>query len=219
MPLNKIKIALADDHKLFRDGIASLLRDFDELSVSFEVSNGLELFDELLKRKRPVDVLLLDVEMPKMDGFEVLKKLKKTNPEIKTLILTMHNEDEIIYGLVELGAKGFLQKSADIEEVVDAIHSLHANELYFNEEISKRVMQKLVKKEHIKRVSINKALSEREKEVIVLICRECTTKEIAENLCISERTVDSHKKHIFEKTNSKNVAGVALYAMRTGIFE
>lgn len=218
MPL-KIKIAIADDHKLFREGLAALLESFEELTVSIIVSNGNELFEELLKRKRPIDVLLLDVEMPEMDGIEVLKKLKATKSSIKPLILTMHNEDELIYGLVEQGARGFLQKSSDIEEVVDAIYKLQNDELYFNNEISKRVIQKLVKKEYIKRLEINKTLSEREKEIIRLICHEFTTKEIAEKLFLSERTIETHKQNIFDKTNSKNSVGLAVYAMRTGLIE
>ncbi len=216
---NKIKIAIADDHKLFRDGMAALLKNYDELSISIVASNGNELFHELLKRKRPIDILILDVEMPEMDGFEVLRKLRVIHSEIKPLILTMHNEDELIYGLVELGAKGLLQKSADIEQVVDAIYSLHNNELYFNEDISKRVLKKLVKKEHIKRLDVNKNLSEREKEIIRLICYEFTNKEIADKLFLSERTIENHKQNIFEKTRSKNSAGLAVYAMRTGIVE
>ncbi len=216
---NKIRIAITDDHKLFRDGIAALLSAYDELSVCIVASNGVELFRELLERKRPIDVLVLDVEMPEMDGFEVLRKLKATHSEIKPLILTMHNEDELIYGLVELGAKGLLQKSADIEQVVDAIYSLHNNELYFNEDVSKRVIRKLVKKEHIKRISINQCLTEREKDIIRLICHEFTTKEIADKLFLSERTIETHKQNIFEKTKSKNAVGLAIYAMRTGIVE
>lgn len=216
---SKIKIAIADDHKLFRDGIAALLSGYDELSVSIVASNGVELFHELLKRKRPIDILVLDVEMPEMDGFEVLKRLKATHSEIKPLILTMHNEDELIYGLVELGAKGLLQKSADIEQVVDAIYSLYNNELYFNEDISKRVIRKLVKKEHIKRISVSEYLTDREKDIIRLICHEFTTKEIADKLFLSERTIETHKQNIFEKTKSKNAVGLAIYAMRTGIVE
>lgn len=216
---NKIKIAITDDHKLFRDGMAALLKSYEELSVGIVACNGAELFDEILRRKRPIDVLILDVEMPIMDGFEVLKKLRAIHSDIKPLILTMHSEDELIYSLVELGAKGFLPKSADIEQVVDAIYSLHNNELYFNDDISKRVLKKLVKKEHIKRIDINKALTDREMEIIRLICHEFTTKEIAEKLFLSERTIENHKQTIFDKTRSKNSAGLAVYAMRTGIVE
>lgn len=216
---SKIRIAVVDDHTLFRDGIANLLSTFEELSVVVVAGNGIEFFHELLKRKRPIDVLLLDVDMPEMDGFEVLKKLRATNSEIKPLILTQHNDDELIYGLVELGAKGFLHKSADIEQVVDAIYSLHSNELYFNSDISKRVIRKLVKKDHIKRIGINTSLTEKEKEIIRLICHEFTTKEIAEKLFLSERTIETHRQQIFEKTKSKNAVGLAVYAMRTGIVE
>ncbi len=216
---NRINIAIVDDHKLFRDGISGLLSNYNELTVNITAANGVEFFEELKKRKTPIDILILDVEMPEMDGFEVLRRLKTVDPDIKPLILTQHSEDELIFGLVELGAKGLLHKSADIEEVVDAIHVLEKNELYFNEDISKRVIRKLVKKEHIKRMNANSSLTEREKEIIRLICNEYTTKEIAGKLFLSERTVDAHRQHIFEKTKSKNAVGLAVYAMRTGIVE
>lgn len=216
---NRINIAIVDDHKLFRDGISGLLSNYDELTVNITAANGVEFFEELKKIKTPIDILILDVEMPEMDGFEVLRRLKTVDPDIKPLILTQHSEDELIFGLVELGAKGLLHKSADIEEVVDAIHMLEKNELYFNEDISKRVIRKLVKKEHIKRMNANSSLTEREKEIIRLICNEYTTKEIASKLFLSERTVDAHRQHIFEKTKSKNAVGLAVYAMRTGIVE
>jgi two-component system response regulator DegU len=219
MPNTKIRLAVVDDHKLFRDGMVSLLSRYEELSVVIEASNGVELFNELLRRKRSVDVVILDVEMPEMDGVAVLKKLKDTKSEIKPLVLTMYNEDELIYRLVQFGARGLVLKGADIEDVVDAIHSLYANELYFNEDVSKRVMHKLVKKEHIRRIGISSTLSEREKEIIKLICEGLTGKEIADRLFISLRTVNKHKEFIFEKTKSKNTAGVALYAIRTGIVE
>ncbi|MGE0567081.1 MAG: response regulator [Bacteroidia bacterium] len=217
--MHRIKIAVVDDHKLFRDGMKALLKDYEDLHVVFEASNGKELFDELLKRKRPLDIIILDVEMPVMDGFEVLKKLKTCYPEIMPLVVTMHNEDHLIFELVELGAKGLLLKSADIEQVVDAIYNLKAGELYFNDEISQRVIKKLVKKEHIKRSPFNPLLSEREKMIILLICEQCTNKEIGDRLFISERTVETHKRNIFEKTKSKNSAGVVLYAVRTGLIE
>jgi DNA-binding NarL/FixJ family response regulator len=216
---NKIKIAIVDDHKLFRDGIATLLSSFPDLSISIVAGNGREFFAELLTKKRPIDILILDVEMPEMDGIEVLKKLKDTQSDIKPLLLTQHSEDELVYGLVELGAKGLLHKSADIEDVVDAIYSLKNNELYFNDEVSKLVLRKLVKKEHIKRIGINKNLTEKEKEIIRLICHEFTTKEIADKLFLSERTIETHRQNIFEKTRSKNAVGLAVYAMRTGIVE
>jgi DNA-binding NarL/FixJ family response regulator len=218
-PQVKIRLAVVDDHKLFIEGIVGLLKSYDELTVNFTAGNGIEFFEELLKRKRPIDIVLLDMQMPGMDGLAVLRRLKVTNPEIKPLVLTMHNEDELIYEMVELGALGLLPKTADIEEVVNAIFSVYNNELYFNDEVSQRVIKKLVKKEKIKRINVNEGLSYREKEIIKLICNEYTAREIAEKLFISERTIDAHKTSIFEKTKTKNTAGLVMYAFRTGIVE
>jgi len=218
MPKTKIKLAVVDDHALFRNGLIGLLSDYKKLLVELEAENGIDFFKQL-KRKNQVDVIILDLQMPEMDGFAVLKKLKISNPEIKVLVLTMHNEDEIIYELIELGAKGFLPKSAEIEEVVDAIHCIYDNDLYFNEEVSKKVIKKLAKKQKAKKTILSEALTNREKEIMKMICDEYTIKEIADKLFISDRTVDSHKKNIFEKTNTKNTAGIVMYSVRTGIVE
>jgi two-component system response regulator DegU len=217
MNSNIIRLAIVDDHKLFRDGIAGLLGAYKDLYIDFKVANGIDFFEELDKRNDSIDVVLLDLEMPEMDGLAVLRKLKETNSKILPLIVTMHNEDEIIYELVELGAKGLLAKNADIEEVVEAIRIVYDNELYFNEDVSKILIKRIVKKEQVKSIVPNKALTEREKEIIRLICNELTIKEIAEELSISERTVDTHKTKIFEKTKTRNSAGIVMYAVKTGI--
>ena len=215
----KIKIAIVDDHKLFREGLAALLKDYEELSILFEACNGADFFEKLKTCKKDIDVLVLDVEMPEMDGLQVLKKLKVSSPGIRTLVLTMHNEDELIYELVESGAKGFLQKNADIEEVVNAIHKIAGKELYFNEDISIRVLKRMVRKEDIKAHKVYEGISERERQIIKLMCNEFTTTEIAEQLSLSERTVETHRKHIIKKLRVKNLAGVVMYAMKTGIVD
>lgn len=213
----KIKIGLVDDQLLFRKGLRALIEDYKHIDIKLEAANGIEFFEELKKITEDIDVLILDVEMPEMDGLEVLKILQIKSPRIKTLVLTMHNEDELIYGLVKLGAKGFLPKNADIEEVIDAIDTLFINELYFSEEISKILIKNVVKKVDPKLTYTLSPLTEREKEIIKLICNEKSSKEIADALFISTRTVNSHKANIFEKTKAKNSAGLVIYAMRNGI--
>jgi DNA-binding NarL/FixJ family response regulator len=215
----KIRIGLVDDQLLFRKGLRALLEDYKHINIKLEAANGVEFFEELKKIKEGIDVLVLDVEMPEMDGLEVLKILQIKSPRIKTLVLTMHNEDELIYGLVKLGAKGFLPKNAEIEEVLDAIDTLFVNELYFSEDISKVLIKNVVKKQGPKLPLSLSPLTEREKEIIKLVCEEKSTKEIADSLFISERTVNSHKTNIFEKTKSKNSAGIVMYAIRNGIID
>lgn len=213
----KIRFAIVDDHKLFREGIASLLRAYKDLSIIFSASNGIDFLSELSNKENEINIVLLDLEMPQMDGFAVLKKLKELKTGIKAIILTMHNEDELIYDLIKLGAKGLLSKNANIKEVVDAIRLVNNDELYFNEEVSKLLIQRIAKNEKVSSAIPDSSLSEREKEIIRLICNEFTIKEIADKLFISERTVDTHKRNIFEKTKTKNSAGIVMYAVRTGL--
>ncbi len=215
--LNIIKVGIVDDQLLFRKGLISLLEEVKNLSICLEAANGVQFFEILKKNKNAVDVLVLDVEMPEMDGLEVLKILKLKDSNIKVLVLTTHNEDALIYELVKLGAMGFLPKNADIDEVILAIETLNRNELYFNEHISKMVIKKVIKREENKYTFDPLHITEREKDIIKLICEEKSTKQIADILCISERTVNTHKSNIFEKTKAKNSAGVVMFAVRNGI--
>lgn len=216
---NKIKIGIVDDQLLFRKGLISLFDDLQKFDIILEAENGLDFFERLKLLTSEIDVLILDIEMPKMDGLEVLSILKSSFPKIKTLVLTMHNEDELIYELIKLGAKGFLPKNADVDEVVSAIVVINTGELYFNENVSKILIRRVIQKEGKKGVTFNVSLTEREKEIIVLICNEKATKQIADILLISERTVNSHKSNIFKKTKSINSAGVVIYALRNGIID
>jgi len=204
-----IKVGLVDDQPLFRAGIHSLLKDFDNLQVMLEASNGKELFDQL-KRQKP-HVILLDIEMPEMNGIETTIQLKEKYPEIKIIILTMHNEEEFIFDLMTKGAHGFLPKDKSVEEVVDAIYAVMEKGKYYNEE----VMDIMVKgsKGLVRNLQLN-SLTEREIEIIKMICKQKTNKEIGEKLGVSMRTIENHRTTILVKTNTKNVAGIVMYALK-----
>lgn len=210
-----IKIAVVDDQCLFRSGLISLIKEFAELDVIIEASNGNDLIREVAKQKP--DVILLDVEMPVMNGFETTEYLKKNHPEIKILILTMYNDDEIILHLISKGAHGFLLKNNNIEVIVDAIHAVIENGYYFNDSVSKSMVKGLVSNKKIKPHFKAVSLSEREIEVVKLISKEHTNKEIADKLFISVRTVDGHRERILGKIKARNTAGIVMYAVKNDL--
>jgi DNA-binding NarL/FixJ family response regulator len=212
-----IKLAVADDQQLFRKGLVSLIDEFDDLSVVIEASNGKDLLEKL-KVKTP-DVILLDFEMPEMDGIEATDIIRKKYPGIKILILTLHNEEEIILHLVEKGAHGFLLKDNPIDVVVDAIYAVIDNGYFFNDRVSKAMVNGLVRNQQIRPNFVRADLSTREIEVLKLICKEHTNKEIAEKLFISVRTVDGHREKILYKTKARNVVGMVMYAMKHGLLD
>lgn len=213
----KITIAVVDDQYLFRQGMISLLKEFDDLAVITEASNGKELLEKM-KLKLP-DIVLLDLEMPVMDGIETTIAIKHRYPKVKIIILTMHTDDEFIVHLLEKGASGFLPKDKDIEVVVDAIHSIMENGYYFDEHISKAMVKDLVKTKKVNPSFTTKHLSEKEILIINLICGENTNKEIADKLGVSTRTIDSHRENILIKTGSKNTAGIVMYAVKHNLLD
>lgn len=209
----KVKIAVVDDHLLFRTGIVSLLKDYDNLDVLFQASNGLELL-EAVKKNMP-DVVLLDIQMPEMDGIRATVSLKELYPEIKIIILTMHNGDEFIFDLMSKGANGFIPKDRSLDVLVEAIYSVMEKGYYYNDQITNALLNG--NNEHLKVTEAENPsdLTDRECEIVRLICAQKSIKEIAEILEISPRTVDTHKNNIFMKTGAKNIIGVALYAVQS----
>lgn len=213
-----IKIALVDDHKLFRSGMRALLGAFDNLEVVMEAGNGQEFLDQL-KDHRP-DVVLMDLEMPVLDGMETIKILKEKYPDVKAIIVSMHDEEKFIVHLMELGARGYLLKNSNPEDIENAVRSVAETGYYFSEMVSRLMLHGLVKKENLKPSFNNKeALTSREIEVVKLICKEHTTPEMAEILFISPRTVDGHRNNIMDKTGARNIAGIVVYAMKNGLYE
>ncbi len=216
MSSRKINIAVVDDQQLFRQGMISLLREFKDLNIMFEAGNGEELMEKLKAQPHP-EVILLDIEMPEMDGLEATAQLKLKHPEIKVIILTMHDEEEMIIHLIEAGAHGFLPKNEDIEHVVDAIYAVHENGYYFNDKISRAMVNGLVSSKKIHPHFRATELSKRELEVLELICKEYTSSEIGEKVGLSARTVDNHRLNILKKIGARNTVGMVMYAMKKGL--
>jgi DNA-binding NarL/FixJ family response regulator len=212
--MEKIKIIIADDHQLFRNGLKILLNAFPEFEVVGEASNG-EEFIKLLK-STTADVALMDINMPEMDGIEATRKGIKLCPDIDIIALSMYGEEEYYYKMVDAGAKGFLVKDSDISEVKEAILTIRKGGSYFSQELLYHVIQK-IKHRELESKSAN--LSKREKEILFKICEGLSNQEIAETLFISKRTVDKHRANLLGKTNSKNTASLILFAIRNKLIE
>ena len=211
-----IKLALADDQNLFRKGMSMLLRELDGMEVTLECANGKDLLKAIAVV--PVDIVLLDLEMPVMDGVETMKRMRTDHPDVKVLVLSMHSEEKFIVHLMELGANGYLLKTAEATEVENAIRSVAESGYYFSDMVSQVMLQGLVKKDKVRPYfNVIDPLSEREIEVLKLICAEKTTPEIAEQLFLSPRTVEGHRNNILLKTGARNVAGLVVFAMTNGI--
>ena len=212
--MDKIRIIIADDHQLFRNGLKILLNAFPEFEVVGEASNGAE-FLSLLKNTK-ADIALMDINMHEMDGIEATRKGLKINPEINIIALSMYGEEEYYYKMVDAGAKGFLLKDSDISEVKEAIVTVKKGGSYFSQELLYHVIQKIKHREH---ESKSANLSKREKEILFKICEGFSNQEIAETLFISKRTVDKHRANLLGKTNSKNTASLILFAIRNKLIE
>jgi len=207
--MKKIKVFLVDDHKLFRHGLSLLMENENGIMITGEAENG-EQFCESIENQQP-DVVLMDIEMPVMDGFKATEIACKRFPDLKVISLTMFGEEHYHLKMIEAGAKGFILKNSDIEEVIKAIKTVYNGGTYFSPEILYNVVKNIqeVKKETASPIH----LSQREKEVLELICRGFANTEIASELNISKRTVEKHRSNILEKTQTHNTASLVMYSV------
>jgi DNA-binding NarL/FixJ family response regulator len=224
--IGKINIAVVDDHDLFRSGIIALLKDYEDMAVVMQASNGKEFLKQLnhtvehTKQKQILpDVVLLDIQMPQMNGIDTTVELQLAYPNMKIIILTMHNEEEFIFDLMNKGASGFLAKDKSVDMVVDAIYSVMEKGIYFNQQIIAAIVKGAQNKIKIPKLKEEINLSDRELEIIQLVCEQKTNKEIASLLDLSYRTIESHRKAISLKTSTKNTAGLVLYAIKNNLIK
>ena len=214
----KVTLAVVDDQKLFRDGLVLLLKEYPELDVIIQAVDGKDLLEQLRTKKKP-DIILLDLEMPQMDGIETTILLKKKYPDIRIIILTLYNEEQIVIDMIKKGVNGFIAKDTDIEILVDAIHEVKKTGVYMNNELSK-LMVKRLRTSHKKHPSFNTLeLTKREVDVLSLICKEFTIKEIAAKLNLSPRTVETHRENMMKKMGVRNTAGLVLYTFNNNLLE
>ena len=212
----KIQIAIADDHTLLRNALARLVNSFDGYSVLLEADNGKDLRNKIIKHIIP-DVVVLDVNMPEMDGFETTQWLRKTYPYIKILALSMLSDEKTIIKMFRLGATGYLLKNTDAAELKKALDAVVNKNVYLSEYVSAKLVSGLYTdtEENIKPVLLN----EREKDFLRWVCTELTYKEIAEKMNLSARTVDDYRQSLFNKLKVHSRVGLVMYAIRNGIVE
>lgn len=212
--MEKIRIIIADDHQLFRNGLKILLNAFPDFEITGEASNGEEFLKIL--RNTKAEIALMDINMPEMDGIEATRKGLRLCPDIKIIALSMYGEEEYYYKMVDAGAKGFVLKDSDISEVREAIYAVSKGGSYFSQELLYHVIQKIKHRENESKMA---NLSKREKEILIKICEGLSNQEIADNLFISKRTVDKHRANLLGKTNSKNTASLILFAIKNKLIE
>ncbi|MEM7574765.1 MAG: response regulator transcription factor [Bacteroidota bacterium] len=212
-----IRIALVDDQKLFRSGLKLILNKQANFKVIFEAGDGQQFFERL--NFEPVDLVILDVEMPVMDGMATLARLKADHPAIKVLMLTMHESGRLITHLMQAGANGFLLKDEEPEVVCRAVEQVMRDGMFFRDYVSKALLKgnQRQTKTRSSDALLRPKISERELEVLQLICQEYTSQEIAKKLFISVRTIDGHRRSLQEKTGAKNIAGLVLYAVNNDL--
>lgn len=214
--VNDIKIIIADDHEIFRDGFKLMLSKQKDILLVGEAANGRELV-ELVNEQMP-DLVITDIKMPIMDGIEASKKIAAQFPDMGIIGLLMFDEDDLIIDMLEAGAKGYLLKNANKEQIIEAIKTVYNGDPYYCKTTSNKLTQMIAKSKfnpYRKKEVIE--FSDREQEIIKLVCQELTNKEIADKLFLSSRTVEGHRLKIMEKMNVKNPVGLVVYALKHGL--
>jgi DNA-binding NarL/FixJ family response regulator len=212
---DNLTIVLADDHKLFREGLKVLLSQFSFVKQILEVENGKEFID-LVKKEIFFDIIFMDIEMPIMDGITATKEGLKHNPELKIIALSMYGEEDYYTQMINAGAKGFMLKNSGIDDIEKAINTVINGHNYFSPEILNSLIKSFGKQEEKEKSS---KLTQREEEVLFWICKGLSNQEIADKLYLSKRTVDKHRENLLSKTQAKNTAGLVIYAVKNNIVE
>lgn len=215
--MKKKNILLVDDHKIVRDGIKSMLEDRAEYHIAAEADSGKQAL-ELLKELK-VDLIIMDISMPEMDGICCTNLIKSQNKDANILILTMLNEEQHIRTLIEAGAKGYILKNSGKEELIKAIEATINSENYFSDAVTRIMMMDLVNRSQLKLKKNHIPITDRELDILGLILKEYTNQEIADKLFISVRTVDAHRRNMLEKIGARNTAGLVKYALEHKLLE
>ncbi|MCD4698644.1 MAG: response regulator transcription factor [Bacteroidales bacterium] len=204
-----IRVLIADDHQLLIDGIKATLEDVEEINVVKGVHNGNDVLKFL--ERRSVDVILMDINMPEMDGLECTKIIAKEYPKIKIVAISQFNERRFIKQMINYGASGYLLKDSSKKEIVDAIKSVVEGKQYLSDRISEKLLGRVDYK--VKKNSLFFKITGREQEILTLICKEYSSQEISEKLLISFHTVESHRSNLITKSGAKNSIGLVKWAI------
>ena len=216
---NRIKVVIADDHQIFIEGIKALLKDDDRVVVVGEATDGEDLLN--LVASKDADVILMDINMPRLNGIEATKKIRQKFPKAKVLSLTMVEDAQRISEMMKAGAAGYLLKTSGKSELINAITNVKNGERYLSSEVSKKLIDSVLSENQGHQMSNDRSpqITNREKEIIRLIIREMTNEEIARHLNNSPMTIITHRKNLLRKLGVKNTAGLVKYAMQHGLGE
>jgi two-component system, NarL family, invasion response regulator UvrY len=211
-----IKIALVDDHTLLRNALSTLINSFDNCKVIQEVSNGVQLMEQI-RTTQPPDLVLLDLNMPVMDGYETARMLSKIYPKVHVLMLTMYDSELSLIRLLQVGVKGFLKKDVHPSELKTAIQQVVENGSYYSDHTSGKIINLFRNPENGNTILQKAILTDQEVEFLKLVCTELTYKEIAEKMGLNPRSIDSLRDQLFTKMDVKSRVGLAMVAVRHGI--
>lgn len=215
---NVIKVAIADDHTIFRTGIKTSLQARKDIQMVAEAENGMQLLN-LLRHIQP-DVILLDIQMPIMDGITALPEIKKLYPGVKVIMLSFLNDHSVISKMMEIGANSYITKESGAEMIYDAIKGVYENDFYFNDLTNKALLSGLrTKRTNESTMPQDVQLTEKEITILKLMCDEKSTKEIADMVDLSPRTVEAIRDKLKTKTGTKSMAGLVMYAVKAGLVE
>ena len=209
---NIISLVIADDHEIFRDGLALMLSKHDTVVLVGQAGDGQELL-RLVEEEKP-DIVLTDIKMPGLNGISATRLLLQQYPHLKIIALSMFEEEDLIVEMLEAGARGYLLKNADKKEIMEAILTVYEGNIFYCKHTSARLASLIVKSKFDPKKIRPEDFTEREMEIIRLICRQHTAQEIGERLFISKRTVEGYRTRILEKMEAKNTAGVVVFALK-----
>ncbi len=217
---NVIKIAIADDHKIFRDGIKMALSGKENLKMIWEAEDGKDLMHKIAIRKP--DALLMDIRMPEIDGINAIQMLRKEHEDLKIIVLTMYDDQQMISKMMEMGANAYLTKTTDPEEIYNAILTCMNDDFYFNDLVNKAVMGKLVQKKNVRQhygTETPVHFNEKEIKILKLLSEDKTTDEISKIIFLSPRTIETIRQNMKQKVNAKTIGGLIMYGMRNRLID
>jgi two-component system, NarL family, response regulator DegU len=215
--MSDIKIMIAEDQTLFREGMIAVLESLDGIKIIGEAGNGKDLIDKL-ENELP-DVVLLDLKMPVMDGFEALKHIKKNYPAVKVIILTMHEDEDFVVEIIENGANSYLLKDTSLQELNNTIKKVMENEYYYVDYVQKIIAKRFLNKKNTRIHFNTDKLNEQELEVLKLICQEFSNAQIGDKVNLSSRTVEGYKRRLQNKVGAKSLIGLVIYAIKNGLVD
>lgn len=210
-------IVLVDDHVLLRNGLSALIRSLGH-TIIFEADNGNDFCRKLDTQQLP-DIILLDINMPEMDGYETCRWLKKNYPDVKVLALSMYDNETAIITMLKCGAKGYILKDSDPMQLKTALHDLEHKGYYYSDLVNGKLIHAINQLDENDETKKTHCLSEREKDFLKYSCTELTYKEIAEKMFVSPRTIDGYRDALFEKLQLKTRVGLAIYAIKNGLVD